>query len=199
MRGTLQMLKQRWASLSSKDEYLDHLENDTIRLSDLVKELLQFSNPQEYARQLREIKPIIERALELVKGELRASGIKVKIISPPDLPSLPLNENEILQVLINIILNSIQAMPSGGRLTIELKGLQKKDRNFLQIGISDTGEGIPAADLDHIFDRYFTTKEGGTGLGLSIVKRIIAAHQGEIEVKSSVGEETTFNIYLPIL
>ncbi len=199
MRGTLQMLKQRWDSLPSKDEYLDHLENDIIRMSDLVKELLQFSNPQEYARQLREIKPIIEKTLELVKGELQASGIKAEVISPPDLPSLPLNENEILQALINIILNSIQAMPSGGRLKIELKGLQRRGRNYLGIGISDTGEGIPTADLDHIFDRYFTTKDGGTGLGLSIVKRIIAAHQGEIEVKSGRGEGTTFNIYLPIL
>jgi len=198
MKGTLQMLKQRWERLPSKDEYLDHLENDVIRLSDLVKELLQFSNPQEYARQLRKIKPIIERALELVKGELRTNGIEVEVISPSDLPSLPLNENEILQILINIILNSIQAMPSGGKLTIELKGLQRKGKEFLQLKISDTGEGIPAADLDHIFDRYFTTKATGTGLGLSIVKRIIAAHQGEVEVKSTRGKGTTFNIYLPI-
>ncbi len=199
MRGTLQMLKQKWDKLPSKEEYLNNLEKDIMTLSDLVRELLRFSNPQSYARQPKQITVIIDRALELVGSELEANDIRVEITSPSPLPSLLLNENEILQAIINIIFNSIQAMPSGGRLGIKVQEVKKKGRNFLKVEISDTGVGIPAENLSHIFDRYFTTKEGGTGLGLSIVKRIITAHQGEMEVKSTLGKGTTFNIYLPIL
>ncbi len=109
------------------------------------------------------------------------------------------NENEIVEVLLNLIINSIDAMPEGGDLAIRTFSEVKSDngRHLVVLSIKDTGNGIAPEHLDRIFDRYFTTKESGTGLGLAICERIIMAHNGEIKVESSPGKGTTVIIKLP--
>jgi len=96
--------------------------------------------------------------------------------------------------LVNIILNAVQAMPDGGRLTISSR---EKDK-FLEVKIADTGCGIPQEVMDKIFDPLFTTRAKGIGLGLAVCKAIIDRHQGHIEVESKVGKETIFTIKLPL-
>jgi two-component system NtrC family sensor kinase len=108
-------------------------------------------------------------------------------------PKLLLDKSGLQQVLVNLILNSIQAMPGGGKLSIILDRVDKEAR----IDIVDTGPGIPAENLGRIFDPFFSTKKGGTGLGLSVSYNIIQKQGGRIEVQSTEGQGTTFSLYFP--
>jgi signal transduction histidine kinase len=104
--------------------------------------------------------------------------------------------DHLLQVLMNIILNGVEAMqPDGGELKVEL--LLSANQSQIGIQISDTGRGIPAEDLDRVFDPFFTTRENGMGLGLAISYDIVRKHEGRITVKSTVGVGTAFTIWLP--
>jgi two-component system NtrC family sensor kinase len=114
----------------------------------------------------------------------------------PDLPLIPVDENQIEQVFINMLLNAGQSMPSGGSIRIET---YTENEEFNCVKITDTGTGITEENLGKIFDPFFTTKnDKGTGLGLSISYGIIERHGGKIEVQSKVNEGTTFTIKLPL-
>jgi signal transduction histidine kinase len=117
-----------------------------------------------------------------------------------DPPEIQLDQGLIRQALFNLIQNSIQAMPKGGRIYITTQPTHTLAGRGIEIEIRDTGVGIPPDIQEQIFDAYFTTKEseGGMGLGLAIAHQIITAHQGRIELKSQVGMGTAFQIYLPI-
>jgi len=108
------------------------------------------------------------------------------------------NDREMYQVFINVLLNAVDSMDSGGTLFLKCDKLEEDGADWLRIGIRDTGCGISEDNLIRIFSRYFTTKSTGTGLGLSIVERIIAVHNGRIDVKSEVGKGTEFTIDLKI-
>ena len=130
-----------------------------------------------------------------------------------DLPLIFVDAQQIQQVLLNLMLNANDAMQKGGTLRISARSVKAKllavkgqktvfegdelDSAYVEITVSDTGEGISEEKLKTIFDPFFTTKTQGTGLGLSIVQRIIDEHEGEIRVVSSSGEGTTFTIFLP--
>jgi signal transduction histidine kinase len=100
------------------------------------------------------------------------------------------------QVMLNLLLNAIQAMAEGGQLT--LKGQNSKDGQWIHLSIEDSGMGISPEDIDKLFDPFFSTKERGIGLGLSITHRIIDQHHGKIEVENAPGKGTIFTVWLPI-
>jgi signal transduction histidine kinase len=100
------------------------------------------------------------------------------------------------QVILNLLLNAVQAMPKGGRLAV--KGHIPEDDRWIELLIQDSGVGISGEDIDKLFDPFFSKKEGGIGLGLSIAHRIIDQHHGKIEVESDPGKGTLFTIWLPI-
>jgi signal transduction histidine kinase len=112
-----------------------------------------------------------------------------------------IDEGQIAQVFINIILNALDAMPGGGRLTVRSRHrLNEEGLDLISISFSDTGVGIPEADFAKIFDPFYTTKEAGkgTGLGLSVSYNIVKSFKGDIKVESSIGKGTTFTIILPV-
>jgi len=127
---------------------------------------------------------------------------------PAETPAVFADFHQIQQVILNLIINAIDAMEEGGELVIQTgpsRGTALRspaagadpDRRFVEITVTDSGVGIPEENLEVIFDPFYTTKAQGTGLGLSIVYRIIAAHNGEISVSSKLGEGTTFRVILP--
>ncbi len=139
-----------------------------------------------------------------VKADSRKITIEKTLA--PDLPRVMLDRQQIKQVLINLLINAVDAIGTqGGQLRVQTGKLVKPTgKVWIQIDIEDTGEGIQADNLEHIFDPFFTTKpetgeHEGTGLGLTIVHQIIQEHHGEIRVKSSVGVGTTFSVCLPVL
>jgi signal transduction histidine kinase len=140
------------------------------------------------------INTLIEELYGFVRFELEEACINGVLELEETLPSINFDERYMKQALLNLIKNAIAAMPSGGRLTIRT---ETRDVNVC-ISIADTGMGISEENLSKIFEPYFTTKETGSGLGLTLVFKIIREHQGEVTVKSKIGEGTCFCIILPI-
>ena len=130
----------------------------------------------------------------LVGGDPRQSKVQFRVIAPSDLPPIRADWNHLKQVLLNLVLNGMQAMPEGGTLTIEANA----DHRTLFLTIEDSGTGIRPEDLPKIFEPYFTTKATGSGLGLAIARRIIEAHGGKIVAESESGHGSRFRITLPL-
>jgi len=198
IKGVLQLLKEKWSDTDAKEKFFDMVEQEIFRLNELTKEIVNFSNPNKYELEKKDIRHILDRALNLVKPDLDTRKIGLKI-DYQEVPHVFINENEIMEVLLNIILNAIESMPEGGEFGVSLRPHQesKNGAHLLQIGITDTGCGIAPENLSRIFDRYFTTKKEGTGLGLTVVERIIKAHGGRVSVESKLGKGTSFFVNLP--
>ena len=132
--------------------------------------------------------------MHLLKSQCEKKNIIVeKEISA--LPDIEGDEEQISQVILNLCLNAIQAMPDGGRLSILVN---QGKLNGVQLEVEDAGSGIAADRLRRIFDPFYSTKVDGIGMGLAVAYRIVREHQGEIQVKSEVGKGTRFSIWLPI-
>lgn len=198
IKGTLQLLKEKWSDTETKEKLFDVVEQEIFRLNELAKEIVNFSNPNKYELEKKDVRFTLERALNLVKRDLEKRKIDLKV-DYQEVPFVFINENEIMEVLLNIILNAIDAMPDGGELQISLKLHQESEKKgrFLQICVADTGCGITPENLKRIFDRYFTSKKEGTGLGLAVVERIVKTHGGFVSVKSELGKGTSFFVNLP--
>jgi signal transduction histidine kinase len=172
-------------------EFLGIIEDEVNSSNKIITDLLEFSRVRKPSVSPARIEKIIEDALSRI-----AILENIELIKKLDagLPEINVDPDQIKQVLVNIITNAVQAMPEGGKLLI---GAREKNK-FLEVEVTDTGCGIPQESIDKIFDPLFTTKAKGIGLGLAVCKSIIDRHEGNIAVKSKVGEGTTFNIKLPL-
>jgi signal transduction histidine kinase len=197
LRGGLQILRDKWRELGDKPAVLASLEQEAMRLSEMVKELLDFSNPRKYERQPKNLSDLIRRALKLVEGDLQKKKIRLELALPEGLPRVLVNENEIVEMVLNIVLNALESLPQGKRLSLTLAPMSVGEEKFVRMTVSDEGGGIAPENLSRIFERYFTTKDSGTGLGLAIVDRIVKAHGGKIDVESTLGVGTRFTIDFP--
>lgn len=173
------------------------------RINDLVSQLLEFSKPSPLSLQETNIRKLIEDCLNLLGGQLTKHNIQIVKNFNADRHILMADANKLKQVFLNLFMNAIDAMPSGGTLTVSVKqsavSTQPSAKSLqaegcLLIAVQDTGCGISAEDLKHIFEPFFTKKEKGTGLGLAVCKNIIEEHGGTISATSTVGQGTTFNL-----
>ena len=198
--GSLQILKQRWPNETEQSEIFGIVEDEIHRLNELVRELVDFSNPNRYETTKVDLRQIVQRASDLVGPDIRKRNITLETSFDDVNWEVIVNKNQIMEIFLNLLINSIDAMPEGGRLSV-LGLVEKpphKKEEYLAIRIVDTGVGIKKEYLSRIFDRYYTTKETGTGLGLAVVERVISAHRGTLHVESTEGEGTTFTVYFPI-
>jgi signal transduction histidine kinase len=136
----------------------------------------------------------MDKTLQLMGVHIAESNVTLALDLDPVLPVVEADENQICQVLRNVIINALQAMPSGGHITIETKPGANRGA---ELWIHDNGTGIAPDKLDRIFVPFFTTKTKGTGLGLAVVRKIVENHGGRVVVRSQVGEGTSFGILLP--
>jgi len=177
-------------------EFMTQIDEETERLRVTIRNLLDFSKPKDKEVELRHLNEVVQKCLGLVQNLLTIGNIKTKLALADDLPEFCIDEHQIQQVLVNMLINAIQSMPPGGILSVGTRVLPAQ--HAAEIEISDTGKGIPPELINHIFDPFFTTKdEGGTGLGLWVSYGIIKNHGGEIHVKSTVNQGTTFTVTLP--
>ena len=199
------------ADMEYKRELLTETERQIDRARDIVRALLEFSRERTFSLKEVRLKDLVDSTIRLIKGELPADVELV--IDVPDEIMGRMDSRRIQQVLLNLILNALQAMEDGG--TLKIRARKQEDKEMLRIQVQDTGEGIAEEDIPKVFDPFFTTKDvsrspgsaassqglvgqPGTGLGLSICHGIVEQHGGRIEVQSRLGEGTTFSVYLPL-
>jgi len=175
--------------------FTDVLRGEVGRVNKIIEQFLFFARPARLELQAVQVKDILRDLIILSREAAEQQRVTLEEDIEPNLPLLRLDRQRIHEALWNLITNSLQAMPKGGRL--HLSGKLHEGREVL-IQISDAGEGIPEENLSRIFDYYFTTKEKGTGLGLPLAHKIIQEHGGFIQVKSVVGGGTTFQVYFPV-
>lgn len=178
--------------------------DDVYRIERLIEEILDYARYMEPKLTEEDVNDIVSSCLYFIEVKADSRGIKIEKELASDLPRVMLDRQQIKQVFLNLFLNALDAMSEqGGTLRVRTRTLIKPGgKQWVQIETEDTGHGIQDVNLEHIFDPFFTTKHEsgeheGTGLGLTIVHQIIQEHQGEIEVKSTVGVGTTFLVNLP--
>lgn len=167
--------------------------HEVDRLNGIIDRFLIFARPEHPRLQPEDINSLLKRVLEFYNREL--PGNICLLTDYGNLPPVSMDSDQMEQVIINMLLNSVQAMPSGGELSIKTRYL--KQFGLAEIIIADTGLGISPQNYDKIFEPFFTTRNKGTGLGLAICSRIVENHKGFIEVSSTPGEKTEFIIRLP--
>ena len=175
-------------------------DQEILRLTTLVKELVDFSNPNRYHTQKRDIRAILLRAVELIGQSATRSQVTITTDIPEVLRPIFCDENQITEALLNILINAVQAMEGGGVLTVSasIETSPEGAGDQVCITISDTGPGMSRHQCDRVFERYYTTKPTGTGLGLAIVQRIVNSCDGVISVASIEGQGTQFILHFPV-
>lgn len=187
-----------------KERFLSNIQREADRLTRLVNELLVISNLEDAKTTLHlsnfDLAGLIDDVMSTMEPHARVNDIELVGDFPDLLPTMYADRDRVLQVLINLVDNAIKCNRPNGTVTLKVE-LQEAN---IHVQVVDTGIGIPDIDLPRIFNRFFRVDKsrsrvtGGTGLGLSIVKDIIEAHQGQIDVESTLNVGTTFHIHLPV-
>ena len=192
---TLQLIEQRLGRQPSIDEKiaadLARIRKEIARLNQLVQEFRTLSRQQNYHFQMLNLGALVNEMLDLQQPLCESQGVIIRRNIAADLPDAPVDEDRLKQALLNLIKNAVEAMPSGGTLTVAVN--YSADRILLDV--SDTGMGISSGS--DVFEPFFTTKKEGTGLGLIIVRQIIGTHRGKVSYESQPGKGTIFHITLP--
>ena len=194
IKGIASYYKSKFADDSEDKEMAGVMIEEVDRLGRVISQLLEFARPAELNLRPANLNEILEHSATLVKQEAIAKNIQIDLNLTPKGEPVLVDPDRLTQCFLNLCLNGLQAMENGGRLTISSF---IRDGSFA-VDIKDSGSGISVDDLAKIFDPYFTTKTKGTGLGLAIVHKIVEAHQGQVKVRSTIGQGTVFSIILPL-
>jgi PAS domain S-box-containing protein len=178
---------------------LQIIDEESKRCRQIVRDLMEYARPRAAEFCSTSITEAIEKTLQLVENRLYKQKVTVEKKLEPDLPRIQADSPQLEQVLVNLYLNAIDAMPDGGKLMVEARMVQPDGATpFTLITVADNGFGIAETDLPKIFQPFFTAKKRrGMGLGLPVCQRIVKNHGGRIEVQSEPGQGATFKIYLP--
>jgi two-component system, NtrC family, sensor kinase len=180
--------------------YLDRVTEQTARAGRIVSDLLAFSRRSKPQRAPADLNALVRGTVALVSHKLKLLNVAVTLQLDEALPPIPCDASQVQQVVLNLVMNGAEATrPHGsGRLLVRTSRAVEKESAVL--GVEDDGEGIPKETLDRVFDPFYTTKDDGkgVGLGLAVVYGIVESHGGHIEVRTSVGQGTTFEVTLPL-
>jgi two-component system NtrC family sensor kinase len=174
---------------------LKSTEEGIEKIQKIVDDMLHFAKPKASHFKEEEINGVVEKSLAILQTKLKKGNISPIFEAGQGLPRVRIDIHQIQQVLINLMLNAMQAMEKGGVLTIRTFS---ENESGICVEVKDTGKGIPKSHLKKIFDPFFTTKSEGTGLGLSITLKILENHGATIDVVSEDGKGSTFTIHFPV-
>lgn len=193
--GFVRLMSKRLPKEDPNQEYLSIITEEVTRLEKLLTQVLDFARPAGPSFELVDLNEVVQQVIAMMQPEIDKGKIAAHVVLRPDLPKTKLDPLQISQVMMNMIRNSLEAMPSGGDLFVRTSN--REDR--IQVEIEDTGVGIPREHLEELFSEFFTTKSAGVGLGLAVAYQTVRNHRGAVHVSSQVGKGSTFTIDLPLI
>jgi signal transduction histidine kinase len=193
MKGALEVLRTELA-IKANREIVDELLAQITRLENLVRDLLTFARPTALTVKPCSLHDMLDRLLRTYQDGADSAGITIQRIYGPATGTIQADPQQLEQVFLNLVHNAFQAMEHGGTLTVATQA----EPGAVRVSFRDSGKGIAPADLQRVFQPFYTTKHRGSGLGLPIVKKIVQAHGGMIEVASEPGRGTTVTLTLPV-
>lgn len=195
IKGFATYFKERYYNIPEDKHISSLMIQEVDRLNRVVGQLHEFARPITISKKSIQIDNFIKDSLKLIERQASEANINIQTGFAPEINLAFIDPDRISQVLLNLYLNAIESMGTGGDLAVTVS--TNVENLGIEIRVSDTGTGIDKDNLAHIFDPFFTTKASGTGLGLAIVHNIIEAHNGAINVESQKGQGTAFTICLP--
>jgi signal transduction histidine kinase len=197
IKTTADVLRQRYCPPGHSDELFDFIPQEVSRLNRLVDNFLVLSRGPRLAMEQQRAQEVIGRTIARLRPEFEKEGISLLAQSDENLPAFPFDQDALQQMLLNLLLNSLQATHSGGCVTVTATTVDSRRGAAVRISVHDNGCGIEG-DPQLIFEPFYTTKPSGSGLGLAVTKRLIEAHGGWIEVASGRHTGTDFSLYFPL-
>ncbi len=196
VKGSVEILQSVIPAGHPKREFVEIIREEADRLNRIVTEFLKFARPPEPRTEPVLLNDLLRSTLLLLQKEIDRCGIRPEVELDPELPALRLDPDQIRQVLLNILINAIQAMPAGGRLGVRSRWEPAPGEAVIEV--EDTGPGVPEADLEQIFDPFYSTKPDGSGLGLSISYQLIERHGGRILAENRAAGGLRLTVRLPL-
>jgi len=192
--GVIEIIGRDLPATSPARSVVKDVRQEIARINHIVTDLLQTARPHPPKVRKSDLNTTVEHAVMLGRQQAIAKSIDITLHKDPTLPEVEHDSDQIHQLLLNLLLNALQAIDANGKITVTVKPLGAT----AVVEVADNGRGIPADHLPNIFRPFYTTKGDGTGLGLSLARRIVEDHQGRIDVTSAVGKGTTFAVVLPL-
>ena len=191
--GVIEIIGRDLPSTSPARAVVKDVRLEIAQIDRILTDLLETARPHPPHMSRSNLNTTVEHTVMLVRQQVLSRPIKIEIERAPDLPEVEHDSDQIHQVLLNLLLNAVQAIDGAGTVRV-VTGTRE---GYASVVVSDSGRGIPAQNLPNIFRPFFTTKGNGTGLGLSLARRIVEEHHGRIEVSSVVGKGSRFEVLLP--
>jgi signal transduction histidine kinase len=194
IEGAVQILGRQQLPEETRHEFTELASREVVRLKGLVTNFLEFARPQPPRVLASEVGSLLDSVAMLASETASMSKVSVQVESAKALPSVSVDPEQIKQVLLNLVINAVQATPGGGKITLRAN----QDGDWVRVEVEDEGVGIPPEDMERVFDPFFTTRSNGTGLGLSISYQIVRQHGGHISTRKNPQRGMTFAVTLPI-
>jgi signal transduction histidine kinase len=192
--GVIEIIGRDLPASSPARSVVKEVRQEISRINQIMTDLLKTARPRPPQKRKSDLNTTVEHAVMLGRQHSMSKPVEIRLTKDPSLPEIEHDCDQIHQVLLNLLLNALQAIHSDGTITVAVRS----HGQFAAVEVTDTGPGIAPEHLPNIFRPFYTTKGEGTGLGLSLARRIVEDHQGKIEATSTLGHGTTFLVMLPL-
>ena len=202
IRTFTQLLPERYDDPEFRNGFQGLALKEVDRICGLINDLLSFARPSKPNVAPENISDVVENIARILETQAKEKNVEITREFDLSLPKVWIDKEQMKQVFMNLILNAIQAMNDGGSIVISTRISARSNaeliKEYVQVGIRDTGAGIPEENLEHIFDPFFTSKDEGSGLGLAVSHQIVQEHGGFLTVESTVGKGAVFFVHVPV-
>ncbi len=192
--GVVEIIGRDLPASSPARAVVKEVRQEVMQINRIVSDLLECARPRPPETRLSDLHATVEHAVMFSRQQALSKSIDIEFHHDPLPLEVEHDSNQINQVLLNLLLNSIQSIDHSGKITVKTE----RHGTLAAVAITDTGRGIAPEHLPHIFRPFYTTKGNGTGLGLSLARRIVEEHGGRVEVNSTLGQGSTFTVFLPL-